>query len=102
MAKVTVKNVGKYKGKEVVQLYVSAPQVSMKKPAKELRAFAKTALLKLGQKEKLTMKIAKRDLASYDAYAQKWLLDSGEYVFQFGASVEDIRGKVKVTLKGNK
>ena len=102
MAKVTVQNVGKYKGKEVVQLYVSAPQVSMKKPAKELRAFAKTALLKQGQKEELTMKIAKADLASYDAYAQKWLLDSGEYVFQFGASVEDIRGKAMFTLLGNK
>lgn len=98
IAKVTVKNVGKYKGKEVVQLYVSAPQVSMKKPIKELRAFAKTALLKPGQKEVLVMKVAKKDLASYSNFDEKWILDKGEYVFSFAASAEDVRGIASIVM----
>lgn len=91
IAHVTITNTGRYAGKEVAELYVSAPQVSMKKPNKELRAFAKTSLLKPSQSETLTMTFAKSDLASYSNFDRKWILDKGEYKFIIAASADDIK-----------
>ena len=62
-ATVTVKNTGKAPGREVVQLYLSAPGKSMPKPAIELRGFAKTKVLAPGESQTLTFTIAPRDLA---------------------------------------
>ena len=63
-ASITVTNTGKRVGKEVVELYVSAPAGSLEKPARELKAFAKTRELQPNQSETLTMKISLYDLAS--------------------------------------
>lgn len=89
---VEVKNTGKVAGKEVVQLYVSAPDAAdANKPEKELKAFAKTRELKPGEAEVLTLKVNASDLASYDEASSSWVVAAGNYMFLVGASSRDIR-----------
>lgn len=89
---VEVKNTGKVAGKEVVQLYVSAPDAAgANKPEKELKAFAKTRELKPGEAEVLTLKVNAADLASYDEASSSWVVAAGNYMFLVGASSRDIR-----------
>jgi beta-glucosidase len=90
-ATVTVKNTGKVAGREVVQLYLSAPGKSMPKPAIELRNFGKTKLLAPGESQTLTFSIAPRDLASFDQASMSWMAEAGTYTVKIGASSEDIR-----------
>ena len=90
-AAVTVKNTGDVAGKEVVQLYVTAPESEMEKPAKELKAYAKTGLLAPGKSETLTLKFATADLASFDEAQSAWVVEEGEYTFHFASSSRDIR-----------
>ena len=91
VASVTVTNTGAVAGKEVVQLYVSAPSGGLDKPARELKAFAKTRELKPGQSETLTMTVTNYDLASYNEATQSWEAPAGKYTLGFAANVEDIR-----------
>ena len=88
---VTVKNTGKVAGKEVAQVYVTAPKGQIEKPAQELKAFAKTRELKPGESETLTMQIPVRMLASFDEAGLQWLTEGGNYTFNIGASSRDIR-----------
>ena len=88
---VTVKNTGSVAGKEVAQVYVTAPKGSLEKPAQELKAFAKTRELKPGEQQVLTMQIPVRMLASFDEAGSQWLTDGGQYTFSIGASSRDIR-----------
>ena len=88
---VTVKNTGSVAGKEVAQVYVTAPKGSLEKPAQELKAFAKTRELKPGEQQVLTMRIPVRMLASFDEAGSQWLTDGGQYTFSIGASSRDIR-----------
>ena len=88
---VTVKNTGKVAGKEVAQVYVTAPKGQIEKPAQELKAFAKTRELKPGESETLTMQIPVRMLASFDEAGSQWLAEAGQYTFRIGASSRDIR-----------
>jgi beta-glucosidase len=90
-ASVTITNTGKRAGKEVVELYVSAPAGGLDKPARELKAFAKTKELQPKQSETLTMKLSLYDLASYNEKTQAWETAAGKYTIGFGASVDDIR-----------
>jgi beta-glucosidase len=90
-ASVKVTNTGKSAGREVVQLYLSAPGKSMPKPALELRGFAKTKLLKPGESQTLSFTLSPRDLASFDAAASAWVAEAGSYTVKVGASSEDIR-----------
>lgn len=99
---VTVKNVGKRAGKEVVEVYVTAPKGSVEKPAQELKAFAKTRMLQPGESQTLTMTIEKRDLASFNEKASAWVADAGTYMFKVGASSRDIKGTAALRLKGIK
>ena len=94
---VTVKNTGKVAGKQVAQVYVTAPKGAYEKPAKELKTFGKTRELKPGESQTLKMTLEKRDLASFDEVNSQWKVDAGNYLFQVGTDVESIKGTA--TLK---
>ncbi len=99
---VTITNTGNHMGKEVVQVYVTAPKGAVAKPVQELKAFAKTRELKPGEKETLTMEIKKSDLASFNTKQSAWIVDSGLYTFKVGASSRDIKGVATAKIKGQK
>lgn len=89
---VTVKNTGKRSGREVVQLYASAPQGKLGKPSRGLVAFAKTGLLGAGESESLTLECDDYAYSSYDdggytGNAHSYLLEKGKYSFYVGDNV---------------
>ncbi len=91
----TVKNTGKTAGKEVLQLYYSAPQGKLGKPAKELCAFAKTKLLMPNESETVAMSFDVNDMASFDDLGKikksAYVLEKGTYRFSLGTSVRDTK-----------
>lgn len=95
---VEVKNTGKVAGKEVAQLYVSAPDAAANKPEKELKAFAKTKELKPGEAVVVTLKVNADDLASYDEAASAWVVTPGNYKFLVGASSRDIKATLEAEV----
>ena len=97
--KVAVKNTGKVAGKESVQLYVKAPAGGLDKPAKELKAFAKTKVLQPGETEEVTLKWNLMDMASFNEKSSAWELAKGTYAWMVAASSADVRCTVsqKVT-----
>jgi beta-glucosidase len=88
---VGVKNSGKTDGKEVVQLYLTAPGKNLDKPAMELKGFKKTTLLKPGESQVLSFDISKKDLVSFDPKLSSWTAEKGAYTVKIGASSKDIR-----------
>ena len=101
-ATVTVTNTGKAAGKEVVQLYVTAPDGGLVKPAFELREFVKTAELQPGESQTVTMKVDDYRLASFNEDSSAWEAPAGTYKVHFAASVEDIRATADYKLKKEK
>ena len=93
IAVVEVKNEGNFAGKEVIQLYYSAPQGLLGKPAKELAAFRKTKLLQPGETEMIMLSFDVEDMASFDDLGKvgvsAYVLEEGEYEFYIGTSVRD-------------
>lgn len=96
---INIKNTGNVAGKEVVELYSSAPKSSMEKPARELKAFAKTKLLQPGESETLKMTFAISDLASFDEASNSWVTEKGIYKISIGASVEDVHQTLSLKIK---
>ncbi len=93
---VSVKNVGEYNGKDVVQVYASAPQGKLGKPARELIAFQKTNILTPGESQTIEFNIDIASFASYDdcgksGYAYAWVLEAGEYGVYVGENVRDAK-----------
>jgi beta-glucosidase len=90
---VKVKNVGTRSGKDVVQVYYSAPYVAggTEKSAIEMATYAKSSLLDAGQSEVLTLSFATEEMASYDMNVeQAYVLDPGNYVIKVARNVHDI------------
>ena len=99
---VTIKNTGKYDGKEVVELYISAPDnKEANKPTKELKAFTKTKLLKPGESQTITLSITAPELASFDEASSAWVVAEGEYQFLIGASSQDIKATLTANAKAS-
>ena len=98
--KVDVKNTGKKAGRNVVELFVAAPNSKkMNKPEKELRNYAKTKLLQPGQTETVTMQVKTEDLASFNEKASAWKTDAGVYTFMICSSANDVEAKATAKVK---
>ena len=98
-ASVTVTNQGKVAGKEVVEVYVHAPEGGLDKPDRELRAFAKTKLLAPGESQVVTVKVDNYGIASFNEAKSAWEAPAGIYTVMFGANVSDIRASAPYKLK---
>ena len=99
----TVKNIGARPGKEVVQLYCTAPQGLLGKPAKVLCAFAKTKTLAPGESQTLMLTAPWRNFASYDdsgatGHKSAFVLEAGDYIFSLGTDVRHAAENFTVTL----
>lgn len=90
-----VENIGvEYNGREVVQVYLEAPQGKLGRPVKELVGFAKTSILECGKKQTVTVEIPWERMATYDdsgatGHKSCYLLEAGEYRFHVGNSVRN-------------
>lgn len=93
VAAATVKNIGKVAGKEVIQLYYSAPQGVLGKPSIELAAFKKTKLLSVGESETVVLSFDINDMSSFDDLGKicksAYVLEAGKYEFFLGTSVRN-------------
>ncbi|MCF0164892.1 MAG: glycoside hydrolase family 3 C-terminal domain-containing protein [Bacteroidales bacterium] len=98
-ASVVVKNTGKVAGKEVVEVYVSAPKGGLEKPSRELKAFAKTKLLKPGESQTLTFKVSAYELASFNSAANQWETAAGEYTVFFAKNANCKCSSAKFSIK---
>ena len=92
-ARVLVTNEGDREGREVIQVYFSAPQGLLGKPARELAGYRKTRLLAPGESELVVIRFPLSQMASYDDLGKisrsAWVLEAGEYRFFIGTSVRD-------------
>ncbi|HKK11218.1 MAG TPA: beta-glucosidase, partial [Flavobacteriaceae bacterium] len=96
----SIKNIGNMPGKEIAQLYVRSPKGEVEKPEKELKAFAKTKLLKKGESQKITLKVNVSDLGYYDTKTHAWKLDGGYYAFTVASGSKTERFSAELQLNG--
>jgi len=97
---VKVTNTGKKAGRNVVELFVAAPNAKkLNKPEKELRNYAKTRLLQPGQSETVTMTVKTEDLASFNENASAWKTDAGVYTFLVCSSANDVEATATAKVK---
>ena len=81
-----VTNTGEYPGREVVQVYVSAPGGALARSAQELAGVGKTALLMPGESESIAVTFAMEDMAAYSEKDASYLLEAGDYIVRLGNS----------------
>ena len=98
IAQVSVTNTGEVSGKEVVQLYVSAPKGKAAKEYQSLKAFAKTNELMSGESQTFTLSFDLKDCASYCEDCASWYLDAGNYIVRIGNSSRDTKAAAAVRL----
>ena len=83
---VKVTNTGAFSGREVVQVYGSAPRAGLEKPMQVLCGFGKTRLLQPGQCQELKLSFDLTNLESYDPAKAAYVLEAGEYVIRVGVN----------------
>ena len=84
--KVNVKNTGNYIGKEVAQVYFSAPSGKIDKPYQELAGYGKTDLLAPGESQTLTISYDTSEMSSYSEDDAAYIMEKGNYVVRVGNS----------------
>ncbi len=101
---VTVENTGSRPGREVIQVYVEAPQGKLGQPARSLCHFAKTKVLAPGEQQGFCLFFSTNTIASYDdsgvtGHKSAWVLEGGEYTFYIGTDVRSAKKVGSVTLE---
>ncbi|NNC12749.1 beta-glucosidase [Planctomonas sp. JC2975] len=99
-ASVTVTNTGNVAGREVVQLYVSAPSAEVRRPQNELRGFRVVAL-EPGESREVGFTLGYRDFAYFHPVLERWYVENGGVDILVGASSRDIRERGSVELRVN-
>ncbi|QFU89597.1 glycoside hydrolase family 3 C-terminal domain-containing protein [Amycolatopsis sp. YIM 10] len=97
---VTATNTGAVVGKHVVQLYVATDAGPVRRPARELRAFAKVALAP-GESRTVGLALGRRAFAYYDVELGRWVVAPGAYTVQIGHSAAEIVAEAPITLTGD-
>lgn len=97
--KASVKNTGKRPGKEIVELYVSAPWGRLDHPFQSLAAFAKTKELLPGETTEVTLEFDLRELADFDSESSTYFLEKGNYLLRVGSSSRDTKIIAALALK---
>ena len=96
---VNVTNTGDtYSGKEVVEVYFSAPDGSIEKPYQELAGFAKTDNLAPGESQKLTVTYKTTEMSSYDEAKAAYVMEDGDYIVRIGDSSRNTKVAGVLTL----
>ncbi len=93
----TVENTGERTGKEIVQVYVGKADSAVGRPVKELRGFDKVEL-KPGESKEICIPLTMRAFTYYDEAGHAFVAEPGEYQIYVGKSLEDIQGKLTITL----
>lgn len=98
---VTVRNTGEtYAGREVVQIYFSAPDGTLEKTYQELAAYAKTDVLKPGESQQMTICYATSEMSSYDESKAAYVMDAGDYIIRVGNSSRNTKAAAVLKLDG--
>ena len=84
--KASVANTGDYRGREVAQLYISAPNGKISKEYQQLAAFEKTGALEPGDRQELELSFDLRTVASYREEDAAYVLEAGDYILRLGNS----------------
>jgi beta-glucosidase len=96
-ASVTVSNTGTRAGREVVQLYVSAPTGGISVPRRELRGFEKVSL-EPGEAIRVHFELESRAYSHWDVVTKGWVVAGGQYLVEIGRSAHDIAVSAPVSL----
>lgn len=97
--KIKVDNIGKLAGKEVVQVYVSAPESKLFRPVKELKAFKKICL-EAGESKEVEFELKFEDFAIWNVDSHSWEVENGNYEILLGNSSVNLPLKAEVYLHG--
>ena len=95
----TLTNTGKRAGAEIAQVYLSAVNSGIFRPARELKGFAKVAL-EPGESRTVTIPLDDKAFRYFNVKTNSWEVEGGEYSVQVGASVQDIRLTASLTVEG--
>ena len=95
----TLTNTGKRAGAEIIQVYLSAVNSGIFRPARELKGFAKVSL-EPGESRTVTIPLDDKAFRYFNVKTNAWEVEGGEYRVQVGASVQDIRLTASLTVEG--
>ena len=95
---VKVKNTGTVSGKEVAEVYFSAPDGELDKPYQELAGYAKTDELAPGESQILTISFDTKEMGSYDTDKAAYVMEDGDYIIRVGNSSRNTHVAVKLNV----
>ncbi|WP_029111243.1 glycoside hydrolase family 3 C-terminal domain-containing protein [Mycobacterium sp. URHD0025] len=98
--RLAVTNIGTRTGREVVQVYAGLPGSAVGRPVRWLAGFTSVTLAP-GERRAVEIPVGRTDLAYWSIDAERWVVESGEYLVSVGASSRDLRLSASVTVEGD-